>query len=134
LTNKPWQPCGLRAGVAGAAGPAGPVDAHHILSKGAGRVDIPVNLLPLCRGCHGLTHTGEIARFDLLAVSAARHGVMQDAIEQEVYRVRRLPKGPSVPRKRKAHPRCACGRGPGTRRAGGTLVCAKCVREARAAK
>lgn len=82
-------------------GAHGPVHVHHIFSKGAGRVDIACNLLPLDWKCHGLVHNGEISRSDLLAVAAARSGIMQDEIEAEVYRVRRLPAVKGLGRKRK---------------------------------
>lgn len=65
---------------------------HHIFSRGAGRVDIPENLIPLCAGCHFDGHNGKITRADFLAVVAAREGTTQDAIKELVWRLRREPK------------------------------------------
>lgn len=74
---------------------------HHIFSKGAGRLDIRVNLIPLggpadCN-CHGATHDGNIEDFSLLAVVAQREGVNQDTIRDVVYRLRRLDKHAEIP-------------------------------------
>lgn len=71
-------------------------DPHHVFAKGmggGGRLDVRVNLVALCRVCHTLTHAGEIARYDLLAIIAVREGMLQDKIEEEVWRLRRLKKG-----------------------------------------
>jgi hypothetical protein len=67
-------------------------DPHHVFTRGAGRLDLRINLIGLCRECHNDVHLGHIARFDLLAVVAAREGMSQDVIEAEIYRLRRLPK------------------------------------------
>lgn len=64
-------------------------DPHHIFSRGAGRLDVAINLISLCRVCHGLVHAGEITREDLLAIVATREGVSQDWIVTEIYRLRR---------------------------------------------
>ncbi len=75
---------------------------HHVFSRGAGRLDIRINLIPLCppfvgNNCHGLVHAGEIMRCDLLAVVAAREDVAQDKIEEYVHLLRRTPKGTEMP-------------------------------------
>jgi hypothetical protein len=80
-----------------------PAHPHHLFARGIGsgsRLDVRENLIPLggpwdCN-CHGEVHAGRIQRFDLLAVVAAREHTTQDAIEREIFRLRRLPKG--VPR------------------------------------
>jgi hypothetical protein len=95
-----------------------PPEVHHILGKGAGRVDIRGNLIPLggpwdCN-CHGLVHAGDWAsRGELLAATAARDGTTAHAIEAEVWRIRRTPKAGPQPKaisrkpKRQAGPRVA---------------------------
>lgn len=71
-----------------------PLDAAHIMSKGAGRVDIDGNVVGLCRLCHRRNHAGtDPTTADLLAVAAAREKCLQDDIVREVYRIRQLPKG-----------------------------------------
>lgn len=72
-------------------------EPHHLFSRGAGRIDQPWNLIALggpwdC-DCHGEFHRGHIRRYDLLTVVAQREGRSQDEIEEEVWRIRRLPKG-----------------------------------------
>jgi hypothetical protein len=66
---------------------------HHLFSKGMGgarRFDIRINLIAVCAWCHVLVHTGEIERADLLLLVAKREKTTQDAIEREIYRLRRL--------------------------------------------
>lgn len=63
------------------------------MSKGAGRVDVRANLLPLCRECHTCLHDGNINDFDLLLIAAVRENVGQDAIRETVWLIRRIPKG-----------------------------------------
>ncbi len=71
----------------------GGTQAHHIHSRGAGQLDIRINLIGLCVECHHAVHnTGEITRFDLLAVVAVRERWNQDAIVAEVHRLRRCDK------------------------------------------
>lgn len=78
-------------------------EPHHIFGKlmgGGGRLDIPWNVVPLCLLCHRAHHDGNRPlRVDLLAVSAARHGVQQQDIVDEVNRLRRLPKEYRVEKK-----------------------------------
>ncbi len=78
-------------------GKRGPVQPHHLLCRGAGsggRLDVLENLLPLCATCHQDHHDGHRPlRCDLLAVQAARHGMTQDEVMGELWRIRRLPKG-----------------------------------------
>ena len=74
-------------------------EPHHIFSRGFGgarRMDIKINLIALCAAfsgglnCHDQFHTGQILRDDLLAIVAKRESTTQDAIEREIYRLRRL--------------------------------------------
>jgi hypothetical protein len=68
-------------------------------------MDVSINLISLgstqgwqCE-CHTKIHkTGEITRYDLLAIVAHREGVLQDAIERTIYLIQRLPKNSSVSR------------------------------------
>ena len=72
------------------------LDPHHVFARGmggGGRLDVRINLVSLCRTCHGEVHGGRIMRRDLLAIVAAREGMLQDDVEREIYRLRRLPKG-----------------------------------------
>ena len=65
-------------------------DPHHVFSRGAGRLDVRINLVSLCRACHQAHHAGQIPlRCDLLAIVATREGVNQFEIEDEIYRLRR---------------------------------------------
>jgi len=68
-------------------------DPHHIMSRGAGRVDFSWNLCGICRLCHVANHQGnEPTRLDLMAVAARREGILQDDIIRLVHAVRRTPK------------------------------------------
>lgn len=73
--------------------------AAHVMSKGAGQVDIPCNLMSLgmdavmdC-GCHHSSHMGnEPTAIDMLAKNAMKYKTSQQAIVDLVWWVRRLPK------------------------------------------
>lgn len=67
-------------------------DPAHAFSRGAGRLDIAINLIALCRECHTANHAGHIMRCDLLAIIAVREGVLQPDIEAVVWWIRRQPK------------------------------------------
>ena len=75
-------------------------DAAHVFSRGAGRLDISINLIALCRGfdkngwvsCHQDHHSGKLTQYDLLAIVSRREKVLQDAIIEVVYFLRALPK------------------------------------------
>lgn len=65
-------------------------DPAHIFGRGAGRVDIPANIVSLCRQCHTSSHAGGYPTFDdLLLIAAKREGVTPEWIVDEVYRIRR---------------------------------------------
>jgi hypothetical protein len=72
-----------------------PCEAHHVWFRGMGggsRLDVPINLIALCRQCHNQVHAGVIRRDDLLAIVALREGMLQDDIEAEINRLKRSPK------------------------------------------
>lgn len=68
-------------------------DPHHCFSRGAGRIDHAFNLISLCRDCHCRIHGGGLARERLLEIVAAREGTTVEAIREEIWRLRREPKG-----------------------------------------
>jgi hypothetical protein len=73
----------------------GQLQPHHLWCRGmggGGRLDVPVNLIALCAvPCHHDAQEGRILKADLLAVVAAREGVLQQDIIDEVNRLRRTP-------------------------------------------
>ncbi len=79
-------------------GRIGRVDAAHVFACGKGnafRMDIALNLLPLCNWpegmCHRLDHHGKITLHDKVALVAARHQMLQPAVFTVLYLLRRLP-------------------------------------------
>ncbi len=69
-------------------------DPAHIFSRGAGRLDIAVNLVALCRHDHSMSHAGEVpTKRDLLAIVANRDGCKVADIEAVINYFRKLPKG-----------------------------------------
>jgi HNH endonuclease len=73
-------------------------DPHHIHSKGAGRVDIPGNLVALCRTCHNRNHAGHRPnRAQLLAVAGQREELTPVEIAQAVHDIRAWPKEKPLP-------------------------------------
>ncbi len=71
-------------------------DAAHVFGRGVGggfRLDVPINLVSLCRPCHDAHHAGrEPTRSDLLAIVAARHNLLQPVVEEALKLLRRLDK------------------------------------------
>lgn len=68
-----------------------PCDAAHVLSRGAGEVTIPENLVPLCREHHTTSHySGEPKATVMLEYASERTGIPADAILRAVYRIRTL--------------------------------------------
>jgi hypothetical protein len=73
----------------------GPTDPHHIFSKGAGRLDVSVNLVSLCRLCHSKVHAANSKnnvrpkKADLLELVAKREGTTVEAITDKIHRLRR---------------------------------------------
>lgn len=77
--------------------PCESLDAHHLVQRGLGggkRLDISPNLAALCRFCHTDYHAGKIMYEDMLAVVAAREGVLQDDIRKVMQWIRKLPQRP----------------------------------------
>lgn len=69
---------------------------HHVWAKGMGGapIDLPINLVCLCWNCHTKHHNGGIpCRFTLINILSQREGWESLEIEEEIYRVRQLPKG-----------------------------------------
>ena len=70
---------------------------HHLFSRGAGRLDIPVNLIAVCPACHAMIHNAwgerlkKIKRL-LLTLVALREQTSPERIEATIYRLRRLYK------------------------------------------
>ena len=64
-------------------------DAHHIRSKGAGRVDVRCNLLAACRECHAGIHCGRPSWDELIDFVAHREYTTREAVIAEVDELRR---------------------------------------------
>jgi hypothetical protein len=73
---------------------APPSEAHHLFTRGAGQLDLPINVVALCSfGCHYRHHfSGTPSTADLLAIVARREGVSVEDIQQTVWRYRRAGK------------------------------------------
>lgn len=66
--------------------------AHHILARGmgsGGRLDVAMNLVSVCDPCHRLIHLGHIKRALLFKLVGWREGMDPEAVETELYRLRR---------------------------------------------
>ncbi len=73
-----------------------PLDPHHYHAKGVGggsRLDIPENLLALCRSCHDAAHWGRIDRSHLLDLIAVRLGKTPEECQQTIWNVLAKKKG-----------------------------------------
>lgn len=68
-------------------------DPAHLMSRGAGRVDIRSNLMSLCRKCHSAAHYGSIKLAELFRIVCRREKTTVARIKAKVWRIRRLPKG-----------------------------------------
>jgi hypothetical protein len=76
-------------------------EPHHIFTKGAGQLDVPIVLIALglsskfyCT-CHTMGQGGRANRERFLAIVAKREQTTPAAIEEVVWMLRRLPKCPS---------------------------------------
>ncbi len=73
-------------------------DPHHIHTRGAGRLDIRINLIALCTAfsggdnCHQRAHDGHVPRDRLLAIVAKREGWKVEDIINTIWELRRAPK------------------------------------------
>lgn len=77
----------------------GPSDAHHVLSKGAGRIDAIWNCVGLCRVDHSKHHSGgEPTRQQLLTLVAKREQTTVAAILDATAYVRACDKSGKPPR------------------------------------
>lgn len=74
----------------------GPGEPAHIYARGLGdgnRLDLPENLVTLCRTCHTRSHAGqEPTREQLLALAAQREKKDMEEMRAELFRIARLPK------------------------------------------
>ncbi len=69
------------------------LDPHHISSRGAGRLDLPINIVALCRKCHTSSHAGKSPlRSELLAIVAEREHCTVEWIRDEIHRLLRTDK------------------------------------------
>ncbi len=71
-------------------------DPHHARAKGLGggsRLDLPINLISLCRKHHDEAHAGNIPRHVILALIAVRERKWPEEIEAEIHLLLRTPKG-----------------------------------------
>src|SRR5947209_1902092 len=78
--------CGLRKGV----------EPHHVFGRGAGggtRLDIVVNLIALCPGCHRAAQAYRIPQFEVISIVARREGLLVAEVKAAVYRMRQREKG-----------------------------------------
>lgn len=80
-----------------------PAEPHHIHTRGAGQLDIEVNLIALggfddCK-CHEKAQNGIIPLRCVLAVVALRTGWTPEAIVDEVHRLRRATRDGNEPRR-----------------------------------
>lgn len=83
-----------RCELCGSPTPQG-ADPHHLMTRGAGRVDIPGNLASLDRCCHMTVHAKDQIASELKQIVAKREGVPWDVIEESVWFFRRLPRDPT---------------------------------------
>lgn len=77
----------------------GPTDAAHYRRRGmgsGGRLDVPCNLVSLCRTCHDNQHNGKRPmECDLLLLIAHREKCLQDDVLAVLNMLGRLDKRPS---------------------------------------
>ena len=64
-------------------------EPHHIISRGAGGPDHPLNLIQLCGQCHVKAHMGKIARMILLAIISKRYGMAAEQVLDAIYALMR---------------------------------------------
>ncbi len=70
------------------------VHAAHLMSRGAGQVDIAGNVLPLCVDHHSHSHDGNSpTTSELFKIAGQREGVDPQVIIDTVHLIRRIPKG-----------------------------------------
>lgn len=68
------------------------LEVAHVISRGAGGIDMRENLIVLCgkasmsQGCHGANHRGEIKANELFKIIARREGVTAETCRKRVRR------------------------------------------------
>jgi len=69
-------------------------EPHHHLRRGMGgcALDVPHNLIAVCRPCHRAVHGGRILDRQVLDVIARRVGRTAQDVEADLLRLRNLPK------------------------------------------
>jgi hypothetical protein len=74
-------------------------EPHHVMRRGVGggsRLDHRLNLLAVgsawCCGCHNAIHEGRISRERQISVVALRERLHPSEVQNELYRLIRLPK------------------------------------------
>jgi hypothetical protein len=68
-------------------------DPHHVAGRGHGggnRMDVPINLVGLCRFCHTRLHNGVIPRKAMLEIVAEREGVLPEQVKAALDFISRL--------------------------------------------
>jgi len=63
--------------------------AHHVISRGAGGPDHPLNLIQLCAQCHSKVHAGNISRKRLWEIIARRERMTPEGVEEKLYRLKK---------------------------------------------
>lgn len=78
--------------------PCRQLQPHHVMARGIGsasRLDLPLNLIPLCAfpegNCHETAHLGRIPRHDLFAIIAAREVMTPELLRDQLFRLQRAP-------------------------------------------
>ncbi len=73
-----------------------PSEAAHIMARGHGgglRLDVRINIVPLCRSCHAKHHGGGTpSKPDLIDIVAAREKMQAWEVLAELHRLQRLDK------------------------------------------
>lgn len=64
-------------------------DPCHLMSRGAGRVDLRCNIVAACRACHQLSHTNPAVLAQMFEIAARRERMTVEQIRDVVHRVRR---------------------------------------------
>lgn len=74
-------------------------DPAHIFSRGAGHLDVSINLVSLCRDCHTSNHQQtdgkKLSQDDLVVIAAKRDGVQPSDLVAVIWFIRRLVQGSS---------------------------------------
>ncbi len=78
----------------------GRTEPHHVWPSGrdnAFKLDIPMNLVPLCRPCHRICHMSPAGTHTtLVGYVAEREGLTVRHVERQMKRLRRAPPNPEA--------------------------------------